>query len=244
MLSLYLLRSHIPFTVRVGGGGGGRKVNIQLLMPNSLYSGGGGGGGGGRGVCEVNIQLLMLSSNLLRSQIPFTVWGRGGRWSSNFWCWVQICWDPKFPLWWGRGGGGEHPTFDTESIFAKIPHSLYSAGGGGGGEEGEHSTSDAKFPLQWGGGGGCEVNIQLLMLSPNLLRSQIPLGGGGGVNIQLLMLSPNLLRSQITFMVGGGGEHPTFDAETKFAKIPNSLFSGGGGVNIQLLMLSPNHNTF
>ena len=28
---------------------------------------------------------------------------------------------------------------------------------------------------------------------------------------------------------GGGGGVPTFDAESKFAKIPNSLYGGGGG---------------
>ena len=58
-----------------------------------------------------------------------------------------------------------------------------------------------------GGGGGwlVETNFQLLMLGPNLLKSQIPMsgwgGGGGGVetNFQLLMLSPNLLKSKNIF---------------------------------------------
>ena len=52
-------------------------------------------------------------------------------------------------------------------------------------------------------------------------------------NFQLLMLSPNLLKSQSPFMVGGGvhdGQLPTFDAESKSAKIPKSLYGGGGGV--------------
>ena len=52
-------------------------------------------------------------------------------------------------------------------------------------------------------------------------------------NFQLLMLSPNLLRSQIPYMVGKGVVHdeqlPTFDAESKSAKIPNSLYTGGEG---------------
>ena len=89
-----------------------------------------------------------------------------------------------------------------------------------------------------------KTNFQLLMLSPNLLKSQIPMSGregvgGGGLvktNFQLLMLSPNLLKSQIA-MSGrygrgggfGGNQFPTFDAESKFAKIPNSHVQWGGG---------------
>ena len=90
------------------------------------------------------------------------------------------------------------------------------------------------------------VNFQLLMLNPNLLKSQSPftrLRGRGGcmtANFQLLVLSPNLLKSQSPFMVGGGGvgwggrgvcdgQLPTFDAESKSAKIPKSLYSGGWG---------------
>ena len=57
------------------------------------------------------------------------------------------------------------------------------------------------------------------------------------------MLSPNLLKSQIPCMRRGGGrgvksELPTFDAESKSAKVPNSLCEkgwGGGGKNNQLL---------
>ena len=68
------------------------------------------------------------------------------------------------------------------------------------------------------------AKFQLLMLSPNLLKSQSPVGGGGGrgymmTNFQL----------------------PT-DAESKSAKIPKSDVGGGVcmTVNFQLLMLSPN----
>ena len=42
-----------------------------------------------------------------------------------------------------------------------------------------------------------ETNFQLLMLSPNLLKSKVPIGGGGGLvetSFQLLMLSPYLLK--------------------------------------------------
>ena len=43
----------------------------------------------------------------------------------------------------------------------------------------------------WGGGG---ADSKLLMLSPKILKSQIPISGGrAGVNFELLMLSPNLL---------------------------------------------------
>ena len=97
-------------------------------------------------------------------------------------------------------------SIDAESKSAKIPKSLYGGGGGG------------------GGGGWMTANFQLLMLSPNLLKSQSPfmVVGGGGVC---------------------DGQLPTFDAESKSAKIPKSLYGGGGGcvmANFQLLMLSPN----
>ena len=94
----------------------------------------------------------------------------------------------------GGGGGGisgnQFPTFDADSKFAKIP----------------------KFPCAGGGGGGfVETNFQLLMLSPNLLKSQISICmWRGGVR---------------------GSQFPTFDGESKFAKIPNSHVQvGGGGV--------------
>ena len=160
-----------------------------------------------------NFQLLMLSPNLLRSQIAYMVVGGQG----------------------GREGGVQDeqlPTFDAESKSAEIPNSLY------------------------GGGVFMTANFQPLMLSPNLLRSQIPytLGGGGWggfmtTNFQLLMLSPNLLRSQIPYNGGGGGgrgwfhdgQLPTFDAESKSAKIPNCLYGWEFmTTNFQLLMLNPN----
>ena len=85
-----------------------------------------------------------------------------------------------------------------------------------------------------------------------MLKSQIPMSrvGGGGLeetNFELLMLSPNLLKSQNSHVQGGrggGNQFPTFDAESKFAKIPNSHVQGRGEglveTNFQLLMLSPN----
>ena len=54
---------------------------------------------------------------------------------------------------------GQLPTFDAESKSAKISKSLYVWGGGG-------------------GGGSVTANFQLLMLSPNLLKSQKIFGRG------------------------------------------------------------------
>ena len=107
---------------------------------------------------------------------------------------------------------GQLPTFDAESKFAKIPKSLY--GGGGGVHDSQLPTFDAesksaKIPKSlYGGGRGCMM-----------------------ANFQLLMLSPNLLKSQSPFMVGGvhDGQLPTFDAESKSAKVPKSLYGGGRG---------------
>ena len=91
-----------------------------------------------------------------------------------------------------------------------------------------------------------ETNFQLLLQSPNLLKSKVPIsrGGGGGTNFQLLMLSPNLLKSKIPIFGEGGHGHqfPTFVAESKFAKIQLSHFRGGAVMetNFQLLLQSPN----
>ena len=104
----------------------------------------------------------------LKSKSPFTVGGGGG----------------------GGVHGGQLPTFDAESKSAKIPKSLYGEGGGGGVVHvGQLPTFDAesksaKIPKSLYSGGGCmTANFQLLMLSPNLLKSQSPftVGGGGGV---------------------------------------------------------------
>ena len=89
-------------------------------------------------------------------------------------------------------------------------------GGGGGG--GVHDcqlptfveSKSAKIPNSiLGREEGCmTANFQLLILSPNLLKCQSPVGGGEGVH---------------------DGQLPTFDAESKSAKIPKS--GGGGGVH-------------
>ena len=94
----------------------------------------------------------------------------------------------------GRGEAGDElfPTFDAHSKSAKIPNSLYGGCGEGG-----------KLVMNF---------FQLLMLTPNLLKSQIPymVWGRGGKLVmnffQLLMLTPNLLKSQIIpYTVGGVG---------------------------------------
>ena len=56
----------------------------------------------------------------------------------------------------GGGGGSQFPIFDAESKFAKIPDSHV------------------------GRGELVEINFQLLMLSQNLLKSQIPMSVGKG----------------------------------------------------------------
>ena len=66
-----------------------------------------------------------------------------------------------------------------------------------------------------------------------MLKSQIhifPGVGRGRVGSQLLMLSPEMLKSQIHIFAGGEGWQPTFDAESKNPKIPNSHFHRCGGL--------------
>ena len=113
-------------------------------------------GGGGRVVGGTNFQLLMLSSNLLKSKIPMS-----------------------------SGGGNQLSTFDAEFKFAKIQNSYVQWGGGGGAVETNFqllilssNLLKSKIPMSSGGGGG--TNFQLLMLSSNLLKSRIPMSGVGG----------------------------------------------------------------
>ena len=89
------------------------------------------------------------------------------------------------------GGGGvrtQLPTFDAESKSAKIPKSQ----------------------------------------SPILVEK----GRGFGSNFQLLMLSPNLLKSQNSIMMGLRGldqtQIPAFNAGFKSDKIPKYHYRGGG----------------
>ena len=231
---------------------------------------------GGWGGMETNFQLLMLSSNFLKSKIPkFRVGGGGGGF-----------------------GGNQFPTFDVEFKFAKIQNSHVQGRGRGwwkpifqllmlrsnllkskipklrvgGVGRNQFLTSDAEFKfakiqnshVQGRGRGWWKPIFQLLMLRSNLLKSKIPklrvggvgrnqfltsdaefkfaeiqnsqvegrwVGGVGGTNFELSMLSPNLLKSKIPMSRVRGGswwnQFPTFDVESKFAKIQNSQVEGG-----------------
>ena len=94
----------------------------------------------------------------------------------------------------GWVSGNQFPTFDAEFKFAKIQNCHVDDG------------------WMWGGA-SVESNFQLLMLSSNLLKSNIlmfKVGGGGSsveTNFQLLLLSSNLLKSKIPMFRewGGGG---------------------------------------
>ena len=106
MLSSNLLKSKIPM-LRVGGGGGACGNQFPTFDPefkfpkiqNSHVEGGWVGGG----VMETNFQLLMLSTNLLKSKIPML---RVGGWV-------------------GEAHGNQFPTFDAEFKFAKIQNSHF-----------------------------------------------------------------------------------------------------------------------
>ena len=118
------------------------------------------------GLVETNFQLLMLSSNLLKSKIPMLM-GGGGLVETNFELLMlsSNLLKSKIPMlrvggWGGGVGGNQFRTFDAEFKFAKIQNSHVEGG--------------------WVGGGLVETNFQLLMLSSNLLKSKIPMLRVGG----------------------------------------------------------------
>ena len=124
------------------------------------------------------------------------------------------------------GGGGvwwnKFPTFDTESKFDKIHNSHVWLVGGGGWNQFPTYNAESKFAkiqnshVWLGGGGVCGINFQLLMPSPNLLKSKLPMFGGGGGEGSVCVCVWN--------------QFPTFDTESKFAKIQTShVWWGGGG---------------
>ena len=81
-------------------------------------------------------------------------------------------------------GGGWQSTFDAESSIDKIQNSnFYSEGGGGWWLTFDAGSRNAKIQnsefCKWGGGGG-EFDGQLLMLSPEVLKSKIPIFAGEG----------------------------------------------------------------
>ena len=101
----------------------------------------------------------------------------------------------------------------SESKFAKIQISPYFGRGEGFMETNfqllmlSPNLLKSKVPIL-GEGEFVETNFQLLLLSPNLLKSRVPFWGWGGLletNFQLLLLSPNLLKSKVPIFWGGGG---------------------------------------
>ena len=75
-------------------------------------------------------QLLMLSLNLLKSKLSYTVeGGGGGGLPTNFEAKSKSVEIPN-SLYIGGGGGVCQPTFEAESKSAEIPNSLYGWGGG------------------------------------------------------------------------------------------------------------------
>ena len=89
------------------------------------------------GVGGTNFQLLMLSSNLLKSKIPMFDWGRGEIGGTNFQLLMlsSNLLKSKIPMsdLWGGGGGcwwNQLSTFDAEFKFAKIQNSHFRLGRG------------------------------------------------------------------------------------------------------------------
>ena len=103
----------------------------------------GGGGGESGGVCGTNFQLLMLSSNLLKSKIPFLGGGVGVD-GTNFQLLMlsSNLLKSKFPFLGGVVGGTnfQHLMLSSNLLKSKIPIS-----GGGGGWWNQLSTFDAEF---------------------------------------------------------------------------------------------------
>ena len=192
MQSPEMLKSKIPIFASWGGGwwptfdAESRNAKIQFLQ----------GEGGNK--------LLILSPELLKSKIPIFAWGVG----SQLLMQSPVLIRSKLPFLQVRGGWW--PTFDAESRNTKIQNSNFHRGGWGGGGRDWWTTFDAEprnANIQnsnfhrWEGG---EVGGQLLMLSPEMLKSKIPIfawgWGLGGVGSQLLMQSPVLIKSKLPFL--------------------------------------------
>ena len=79
------------------------------------------------------------------------------------------------------GGGVRKLLFDAESKNHKIPNSHY-----GGGEGGfrkllfDAESKNHKIPYSYYGGGGGVSENYFLMLSPKIIKCQIPITVGGG----------------------------------------------------------------
>ena len=88
---------------------------------------------GGGGVAGTNFQLLMLSSNLLKSKIPMLRVGVCGNQFPTFDAEFKFAKIQNSHVWWGEGGGwcNQLSTFDAEFKFAKIQNSHVQWGAGG-----------------------------------------------------------------------------------------------------------------
>ena len=91
-------KNKIHLNFPFGGGVGGTNFQLLMLSSNLLKSKIPMLRVGGGGLVEINFQLLMLSSNLLKSKIPML---RVGEWVGG----VGV-------------GGNQFPTFDAEFKFA------------------------------------------------------------------------------------------------------------------------------
>ena len=142
-----------------------------------------GGGGGG-----LAVNFLMLSPEMLKSQIPISWVGGwwGGGLQSTFDTESRNAKIPNSHFWGGWVGGwvwGKWwSTFDAESRNAKIPNNHFWGRGKGWQPTFDAKSRNAKIPnSHFWGGGGWDVGSQLLMLSPEMLKSQIPISGVGGL---------------------------------------------------------------
>ena len=128
------------------------------------------------------------------------------------------------------GRGGQQPTFDAESKNAKIPHSHFYRGRVGC-QVLILSSKMLKSQIHiFTGGRGCQQpTFDAESRYAKMPNSHFCRFGKGRVGSQLLMLSPEMLKSQIYIFAGGGGSWwPTFDAESKYAKKSQiHIFTGG-----------------
>ena len=181
-------------------------------------------GGGG-----IGSQLLMLSPEMLKSQIPIS--GVGG-WptfdaeSGN----AKI---PNFHFFLG----GWWPTFDAESRNAQIPNSHLGgrAGWRGAGKNQfpkvnfKFSKSSPELKFQWGGGGGSgwqkpisKNQLQISKSSPELKFPFLRWGGGGVSRNQFPKVNFKFCKSiselKFPFLGGGGWQKPISKSQLQIQK--------------------------
>ena len=107
--------------------------------------------------------------------------GRGGWGCHNFWCWVQICPKPEFPM--SAGREGWCPNFWCWVQNCQKPKIPMSAG-----RMGEcynfwywvHNCLKANFPMSAGMGVGVGWYLNFWYRVPNWIKSKFPMSAGGG----------------------------------------------------------------